>query len=138
MPRGKRTPIEYKTQFGDGIFRTREIVDAERAEVEETETADLVPPISESTSTVPLSVRSTERPNDRIRVRQQVRHSFDIWHDQLQELAQIQVQMFGQTGRKPKVGELVREALDAYIGARKRTVERTNGRARDPERAPTE
>ncbi len=44
-----------------------------------------------------------------------VRHSFDIWEDQLLSLAAIQADRFAASRRKPKLGELVQEALDAYI-----------------------
>jgi hypothetical protein len=58
-----------------------------------------------------------------------VRHSFDIWQDQLLGLSEIQAERFSQSGRKPKLGELVQEALDAYIATeRKRTNVRTNER----------
>ncbi len=56
-----------------------------------------------------------------------VRHSFDVWQDQLLGLSEIQADRFSQTGKKPKLGELVQEALDAYIAKeRKRTNVRTN------------
>ena len=56
-----------------------------------------------------------------------VRHSFDVWQDQLLALAQIQAERFNRTGKKPKLGELVQEALDAYVAQqRKRTNVRTN------------
>src|SRR4051812_21216842 len=59
--------------------------------------------------------RSNERTNVRSRERPRVRHSFDIYQDQLLSLSEIQAAAFKRTGRKPKVGELVQEALDAYI-----------------------
>lgn len=55
--------------------------------------------------------RSSERPNERTKVR----HSFDIYQDQLLALTEIQADIFRQTGKKPKVGDLVQQALDAYI-----------------------
>jgi hypothetical protein len=61
--------------------------------------------------------------------RSRVRHSFDIWQDQLLGLSEIQADRFSRTGRKPKLGALVQEALDAYITKeRKRTNVRTNER----------
>jgi hypothetical protein len=56
-------------------------------------------------------VRSSERSIERTKVR----HSFDIYQDQLLALAEIQADIFRQTGKKPKVGDLVQQALDAYI-----------------------
>src|SRR2546423_1629459 len=59
--------------------------------------------------------RPNERPNVRTKERLRIRHSFDIYQDQLLSLAEIQAALFKKTGRKPKVGELVQDALDAYI-----------------------
>jgi hypothetical protein len=70
------------------------------------------------------NVVSNERSNDRTRVR----HSFDVFEDQLRSLAEIQIRRYDATRRKPKLGELVQEALDAYIERNERTNERTNGR----------
>jgi len=68
-----------------------------------------------------------------VQARARVRHSFDVGQDQLHALAEIQARIFSETGKKPKLGDLVQEALDLYItrqGKRsnERTVERTNGR----------
>jgi hypothetical protein len=61
---------------------------------------------------------SVERTNERTKVR----HSFDIYRDQLLELSTIQATIFRETGKKPTVGELVQDALDAYIArAQRRT-----------------
>src|SRR5437588_452396 len=61
------------------------------------------------------SARTNGRTNGRTDERAKIRHSFDIYRDQLLELADIQADVFRKTGKKPKVGELVQEALDAYI-----------------------
>ena len=57
----------------------------------------------------------------------QVRHSFDIRRDQLLSLNQLQAAIFAETGRKPKLGTLVQEALDLFFRERSnvRTDERT-------------
>ncbi len=47
--------------------------------------------------------------------RRKVRHSFDIYEDQLVSLADIQAHLYRRNGKKPKVGDLVQQALDAYI-----------------------
>lgn len=145
MPRAKRTPIEYTPQFGGGIFRSKETVAEELAELEEndagvaiTETPD-PEAMQAATATTGASRqpsksartngRTHERSNERTVERSRVRHSFDIWQDQLLGLSEIQAERFSQSGRKPKLGELVQEALDAYIAKeRKRTNVRTNER----------
>jgi len=153
MPKAKRAPIDYTPQFGAGIFRSKETIERELAELADEVATDaddtaneVVPedvvevtanriegsdgegpgrrPQSHRTNRV-TAVRTNERTNERSRVR----HSFDIWQDQLLGLSEIQADRFSRTGRKPKLGELVQEALDAYITKeRKRTNVRTNER----------
>jgi hypothetical protein len=151
MPRAKRSPIEYTPQFGAGIFRPKETIDQELAELEADASvaaagtlgeADVAPvvavthePRTANRSTRPpaASARTNggtnERTNEGLSDRSRVRHSFDVWQDQLLSLSEIQAERFSRTGRKPKIGELVQEALDAYIAReRKRTNGRTNER----------
>ncbi len=72
--------------------------------------------------------RSDERTDERSFTRNVVRHSFDIRHDQLVALTQLQTARFLGSGRKPKLGEMVQEALDAYLRSqKKRTNERSSG-----------
>ncbi len=153
----KRAPIEYKPQFGGGVFRAQDIVESERAALEhqtvpqepETDGATEQPNAQsdvdqENNRTV--SSKTVERSNieksvpsgqqkrtANVQARARVRHSFDVGQDQLHALAEIQARIFSETGKKPKLGDLVQEALDLYItrqGKRsnERTVERTNGR----------
>lgn len=142
MPRAKRTPIDYPQQFG-GIFRPRETVEDEIALLAENSQGEQAAPEAEPVPPAlrpelvaapgPSTVRTNERTNERLiersDERSRVRHSFDIWRDQLLSLTEIQTERFIQTGRKPKLGELVQEALDAYIAKEsKRTNVRTNER----------
>ena len=135
----KRSPIEYKPQFGGGMFRSREEVESERAAVEEDDVA------AREQSDTSVDERTVERSNDRTveimkdvspprtnertNERTRVRHSFDVGRDQLLALSAIQSQIFGATGKKPKLGDLVQDALDLYIARHNsRTNERTNER----------
>jgi len=72
--------------------------------------------------------RTNERNYDRTNERMKVRHSFDVYQDQLLQLSDVQADIYRRTGKKPKVGELVQQALDAYI---ERYNERTNERTVD-------
>ena len=145
MPKAKRSPIDYTPQFGGGIFRSQEAIAEELAELAETDASESIVEIPEidaaPAAPVPARTprstprprttneRSSDRSNERTVERTRVRHSFDIWQDQLLGLSEIQADRFSQTGRKPKLGELVQEALDAYIAKeRKRTNVRTNER----------
>lgn len=133
----KRAPIEYTPAFGGGVFRAKEVV-AEELAAETQDAPDAVEMIEASPdpiSTLRTNERSNTRTNERTVERTIVRHSFDIGQDQLVALAEIQMERFQETGRKPKLGPLVQEALDAYIAKQRkrrserineRTVERTN------------
>lgn len=55
-------------------------------------------------------IKTSERPDGRLK-----RHPFDIFEDQLTGLAEIQLKIQKETGKKPTLGELVREALDNLI-----------------------
>ena len=141
----KRAPIDYTPVFGGGVFRAKEAIAEELAaetdagNAVETSNSDAVvvttpPPPDPTVRARPIN-RSLVRTNERTVERTIVRHSFDIGQDQLLALAEIQMDRFQQTGRKPKLGPLVQEALDAYIakqhrqqGGRtnERTVDRTN------------
>jgi hypothetical protein len=142
MPRSKRAPIDYAPQFG-GIFRPKEAVEHELAELDrgsDEETIAGSPPLLAHVTTIEPETdragstlsRSSPSPiartNERTNERMKTRHSFDVWHDQLLALTEIQVARFNRTGRKPKMGELVQEALDAYIA---KQLERTNVRTND-------
>jgi uncharacterized membrane protein len=86
------------------------------------------------------SERSDERTNERSTVRSvqrtKVRHTFDIYADQIVSLHQHQLETIQNEGIKPHLGEMVQEALDDYlvkkgVGKSKETV-RSNGATNDP------
>jgi hypothetical protein len=125
----KRSPIDYTPQSGGAMFRPRAVVEDELATVvdEREEPTPIVPK-----QALPMTERTNERTNGRTDERLIVRHSFDIGRDQLMALAEIQTHIFNQTGRKPKLGPLVQDALDAYIAKqRKRMNERSNERTNE-------
>jgi hypothetical protein len=127
MPKPSRTPINYRPQFSETMFRPREVVEAELAEEPPTTAGRRRRKLPESET---LNERTNERSDERTSSRLQVRHSFDVWQDQLAALAEMQAQRFTASGRKPKMGTLVQEALDAYIAAHSaRTNERSNERS---------
>lgn len=127
MPKAKRAPIDYKTQFTNDIFRPKEVVEGELAEIQ-TQAEASQDERTVDRSNERTSERSNEHPNVRTNERTKIRHSFDIYQDQLLALAEIQAAIFKKTGRKPKVGDLVQEALDGYI-QREVSNERTNERS---------
>lgn len=68
-------------------------------------------------TTVQPMIRSSERTN----IRRRVRHSFDIYHDQLLSLREIALSRETVFGERVLLGDLVQEALDMFI-----TKERNN------------
>ncbi len=110
MPSKPRIPINYEATTGR-VFRPASEVQAERDALEQGE----VEPI-ESDQDDKTNERSNERTNGQAE-RRVIRHSFDIYHDQLMRLGEIQMNLYRETGKKPKLGRLVQEALDQYIAA---------------------
>jgi hypothetical protein len=46
--------------------------------------------------------------------RRKVRHSFDIFEDQMSALENLQLAIANQEGTKPPLGDMVQEAIDLY------------------------
>jgi hypothetical protein len=63
----------------------------------------------------PKIERTTERSSDRTVERKKVRHSFDVFEDQLTTLEEIQHKAKKANGKKPSLGDLIQEALDKWI-----------------------
>lgn len=72
--------------------------------------------------------RTTGRSNEQATERAKVRHSFDVYKDQLLALNELQTKGFRATGRKPGISEIVQEALDKYLSSSTRKDVRTNER----------
>ena len=53
--------------------------------------------------------------NERAQQRTKIRHTFDIFTDQLQGLHQVQLEILQAEIKKPKLGDMVQEALDDYL-----------------------
>ena len=90
------------------------------------------------------SERSDERPteptnarsNVRTVQRTKVRHTFDIFSDQIVSLHQHQLETLQNGGNKPHLGDMVQEALDDYLVkkgvGKSKEIERSNGATNDP------
>lgn len=127
MSKPNRPPIDYTPQFKGDIFRPKEVIEEELASADGDATAET--PLQQQESSFE---RTNERANQRTKERTRVRHSFDIWHDQLLSLVEIQTNIFRRKGKKPRLGELVQEALEAYINTHsERTHVRTNERSKE-------
>lgn len=63
--------------------------------------------------------RSIDHPADRIKVR----HSFDVYQDQLLQLSQLQMALYEATGKKPALGDLAQKALDTFLHPSDRSID---------------
>jgi hypothetical protein len=87
-----------------------------------------------------VNERSNEASNDRTiersiakkTDRENIRHTFDIYKDQLVSLHTLQITTMQSTNNKPKLGDLVKAALDMYLNStlqkNERSIETTNER----------
>lgn len=95
---------------------------------DQADTPASTPPSQKHRTNERSNERTDERTIQRTNERAKVRHSFDVYQDQLLQLSDVQADIYRRTGRKPKIGDLVQMALDAYI---ERYNERTNGRTNE-------
>ncbi len=64
--------------------------------------------------------------------RRKIRHTFDIYDDQLQAMHTVQLEAVQAGKRKPTLGDMVQNALDDYFAKRNsKEAERTNGRTNE-------
>jgi len=70
--------------------------------------------------------RTPERSNERTEERIKIRHTFDIYEDQLVALHTLQLISLQTKNFKPKLGELVQDALDKYLASQEPDYERSN------------
>ncbi len=125
MPKSKRSPIDYTPQFGQGIFRPRDVVESELAEAQDDEmpklSADAESPVgNDQTASRPsrssrAGRRGNEQTNVRTNERTKIRHTFDIYKDQLRSLRGISLERETATGKRILLGDLMQEALDLFI-----------------------
>jgi hypothetical protein len=66
------------------------------------------------------NVRTTENDVAQTQKRVVVRHSFDVFEDQLLELQTLQLHAVKHGRKKPKLGAMVQRALDMYINFKKK------------------
>jgi hypothetical protein len=59
--------------------------------------------------------RSNGQKNEAVLERLVIRHTFDIFEDQLVDLKRLQIEAMQQRRRKRKLGQMVQLALDQYI-----------------------
>ena len=70
-----------------------------------------------------MNIRTNEQNNERSNVQKNeailerwvIRHTFDIFEDQLVDLKRLQIEAMQQRRRKRKLGQMVQIALDQYI-----------------------
>ena len=136
MPSKARKPIEYTPASAGALFRPQTQVDQELDVIENPDDALPTEPENDAPSE-PTTIRTRKRTNERSSERSteppsvapsvapmvplveepKIRHSFDIPRSQLDGLYDIQDRRRRLTGRKPKMGDLVTQALAEFIAA---------------------
>lgn len=56
--------------------------------------------------------------------RQKIKRGFQVYRDQVLALSELQFETYRRTGKKPHIGEMVRDALDDFIARKKRELDR--------------
>lgn len=82
-----------------------------------------VNPVSSEAKNERMNRRTNEQNNERLNVQRNetelerlvIRHTFDIFEDQLVDLKRLQIEAMQQKRRKRKLGQMVQIALDQYI-----------------------
>ena len=99
-----KAPISAKTSEDDD--NTTSLPEQEPKNAEQTETETTKKPSNEPTN---------ERRNVRFNKREKIRHTFDIYKDQLLSLRQIALAREATFGERVLLGDIVQEALDMFI-----------------------
>lgn len=56
--------------------------------------------------------------------RQKVKQGFQVYRDQVLALSELQFETYRRTGKKPHIGEMMRDALDDFIARKKQELDR--------------
>ena len=96
-----------------------------KAEDEESQKAEINNPPPLQTQPQKTNERTNEQKIKKPNERKIERHSFDIFSDQKMGLDELQFILYRKQGKKPKIGSLVREAIDDLF--KKYKNERKNG-----------
>jgi len=71
------------------------------------------------------NVPTIQRTNDSKPTRIVIRHTFDVFQDQLIRLQKLQIAAMTQGRRKTKLGKMVQKAIDLYLLREERKVDQT-------------
>ncbi len=74
----------------------------------------------------PITQQTNVSTNERLFERRKIRHTFDIFEDQLLSLKEITLSRQKRFGKRELLGDLVQQALDMFI-TKERNNERSNG-----------
>jgi len=124
--------------FGDLLEKIQVAPDQRPTTPEQTTTAEHTP--SAETVSEPTTQRTIEPPSERMKQptfermvqRTKVRHTFDVFKDQVLALGDIQQALARRRGTKPRLGDLVQEALDSYIREKHRISDDSNRKTFEP------
>lgn len=66
--------------------------------------------MNEATNVPPFQPPVETKPSRRV-----IRHTFDVYHDQLIRLQKLQIAAMSKGRKKPKLGKMVQKAIDLYL-----------------------
>jgi hypothetical protein len=137
MSRAKRTPIDYQPQFGEGIFRPKDVVDSE-LDTLQTHGSETTTETPDASTRVRTRVRSSSRATSRgdgalvddlaraLRQKQRLASStFRFQPQELEELDEVAAQIARTTGAKLSKNDVVRLALNWLLVDYKENGERS-------------
>jgi hypothetical protein len=137
MSRTKRTPIDYKPQFGEGIFRPKDVVDSE-LDTLQTHEPDATAEAPNASMRARTRARSSSRApsrgdaalaDDLARTLQQKQRlassTFRFQPQELEELDEVTAQIARATGAKLSKNDVVRLALNWLLADYKENGERS-------------
>lgn len=123
----KRAPLDTQ-QFGVTLPPPKRdaldsLIPTSQSVIEQRPQEVYVKPIPIEAKNERMNVGTNEQKNERSKVQKNVnssvrpviRHTFDIFEDQLVDLKRLQIEAMQQRRRKRKLGEMVQIALDQYI-----------------------
>src|SRR5260370_35163686 len=85
----------------------------------ESQKTQVTPPPPLQTQPQKTNERTNEQKIKKTVDRKIERHSFDIFSDQKMGLDELQLMLYRKQGKKPKIGSLVREAIDDLLNKHK-------------------
>jgi hypothetical protein len=94
----------------------------EKSNVEKTPVGETAKSPNGEKTISPNSEIAERRNGEKVNERGKIRQGIDVYKDQMMTLSGMQLDAYRRTGKKPKIGAMVRAALDEYIARKKQEI----------------